>query len=224
MTIVDLRPGAAVSADTAARLRAIHEEAFPPPERQYSIEYMLERAGRGDGLMRIVELDGRPVGYAYLELAPQAAIAFLWYIAIEAALRSRGLGGKAVADTLEMLRRDHPELRYAFFEVGRPDDAVSPQQADIDRRRREFYRRLGAYWVRGVDYVIPAADDPNDSVAYDPMFFALRDTDDREAVESAVALMASDTYADRPDDPRWKRLRDSLTRAVIVPPDRVRGG
>jgi GNAT superfamily N-acetyltransferase len=208
-----------VSPDTVERLRAIHDEAFPQDERQYSMGYMLERSGQADSLLRIIELDQRPVGYAYLELAPQGAAAFLWYVAVDSEVRGRGIGRAAIEDTLAMLRREHPNLRYALFEVGRPPGPKDPSLATQDRRRLEFYRRLGAYWVRGVDYVIPAADDPSRSVAYEPMFFALAGALDEPEIRRAIVLMAADNYEDRPDDPRWIRLQRSIEHATITAPD-----
>jgi GNAT superfamily N-acetyltransferase len=215
---------ASVSFDTAARLRAIHEEAFPPAERQYSMEHMLERSGQADSILRIVELDERPIGYAYLELAPQAASAFLWYVAIGAELRGRGIGRTAIEDTLAMLRREHPELRYALFEVARPVRPEHAAEPGEDHRLLDFYRRLGAYWVHGVDYVIPAADNPGRSVAYEPMFFALAGTIDEREIQRAIVLMAEDNYRDRPDDLRWIRLQRSIEGATITAPARGGGG
>lgn len=187
------------------------------------MEYMLGRSGQADSILRIVELEGRPVGYAYLELAPQAASAFLWYVAVEAGLRGRGIGRAAIEDTLVMLRREHPDLRYAPFEVARPVGPEDPAEPTPDRRRLDFYRRLGAYWVRGVDYVIPAADDPDRSVAYEPMFFALTSAIDEREIRRAVVLMAEDNFEDRPDDPRWMRLKASIDHATITAPDRGGG-
>jgi GNAT superfamily N-acetyltransferase len=215
---VDVESRASVSPDIAERLRRIHEEAFSPDERQYSMDYMLERSGQADSMLRIIELDERPVGYAYLELAPRLASAFLWYVAIDAELRGRGIGRTTIEDTLVKLRREHPELRYALFEVGRPARPEHPADPSEDHRLLDFYRRLGAYRVRGVDYVIPAADDPGRSVPYEPMFFALVGTLDEPEIRRAIIAMAEDNYEDRRDDPRWVRLQRSVERATITPP------
>jgi GNAT superfamily N-acetyltransferase len=214
-----VKDAASVSPDTAERLRAIHDEAFAPDERQYSMDHMLERSGHADRILRIIELDQRAVGYAYLELAPRAASAFLWYVAVSAELRGRGIGRMAIDDTLLMLRREHPELRYALFEVARPVRPEDPAEPTEDRRLLEFYRRLGAYWVRGVDYVIPSADASSRSVAYEPMFFVLAGTIDGSEIRRAILVMAEDNYEDRPDDPRWIRLQRSVEHATITPPD-----
>lgn len=203
---------------TQARLIAIHDDAFGPEERQYSMASMLGQAGRSGHIFRTIRADRRVVGYTYLELAPAAALAFLWYMAIEADMRNRGIGRLAVKRTLDLLRRSHRGLRYAMFEVHRPIEEEDEARQRIDRRRIEFYRRLGAFWVQGVDYRIPAADDPTRSIAYDPMFFRLRRSHDETEIRSGVLLMARDNFEGEHGDPRWLRLQRSLPRMTIVAP------
>lgn len=225
ITVVDIRNRASVPPATEARLRAIHEEAFPPEEQQYSMDYMLGQVGRLGSIFRIIMSAERVAGYAYLELSPETATAFFWYIAVDPALRNNGIGRFAIDDTVAMLRREHPDLRYVLFEVHTPLDHHDQLRQTLDQRRIGFYRRLGAYWVRGVDYRIPAADDARRSIAYDPMFFALRDKFDENQIRDGVLLMAADNFEDSPDDPRWLSLRQSVERATIASPaDRVNDG
>jgi len=217
ITVRDVPGPTAVTPATRSRLRALHEAAFPLAERQYSMQDMLGRAGERNCIFRIVTLGQDVAGYLYLELSPETATAFLWYFTIDAALRNRGIGRLAIRDTLEMLRREHPDLRYAMFEVHKP---LAADQAgrDLDLRRIHFYRGLGAFLVRGVDYRIPAADDRERSLTYEPMFFALHDSFDRTEIGVSIVAMARDNFESRPDDPRWLRLRKSIGRMTIVAP------
>jgi GNAT superfamily N-acetyltransferase len=183
------------------------------------MEYMLERAGRPDALLRMIRVDDRVAGYMFLELSDDPATAFLWYFAIDERLRGRGVGAQAMKDTLQKVRRAYPSVRYLFFEVHTPSDAG--HNSSLDRRRIEFYRRLGAYWVRGTDYRIPAADDPERSLSYDPMFFSLDGQVDPTEVRQAIALMARDNFEDRPDDPRWQRLLIFERLSIVGPTEHI---
>jgi ribosomal protein S18 acetylase RimI-like enzyme len=219
VTIEDVRDRADLPAFTQQRLNEIHEAAFGPDERQYSMDYMLERAGRRDTILRLIREGHRPCGYVYLELESQSSAAFLWYMAVDASLRNHGIGRRAVIDTLDMLRREYPGLRYVMFEVHRPQEYGDPERRALDSRLIEFYRRLGAYLVRGIDYRIPAADDPSRSVTYDPMFFILSGDLDPEEVRERVLLMASDNFEDNPDDPRWLSLQNTDGMTIVAPPE-----
>ena len=200
---------------TVERLGRIHEEAFPAEERQLSIRYMVDRAGRPDSILLVATSDGAAVGYAYVELPRAAPYAFLWYMAVEAGHRDQGIGRELITDLVEALRRDRPERRILLFEVHRPsaDDTAGNS---LDRRRIEFYRRLGARWVRGIDYRIPAAGDASVSLAYDPMFVALHDSFDPEEVARGIVAMAEDSYLDRLTDPRFLQVQASVTGMVIA--------
>jgi ribosomal protein S18 acetylase RimI-like enzyme len=219
VTIEDVRSGADLPASTKELLTKIHNEAFGPDEQHYSMGYMLGRVGRPDSILRLIREGHRPSGYVYLELVPNPDTAFLWYMAVDAAVRDQGIGRRAMVDTLEMLHREHPAIRYVMFEVHRPADHGDPERAALDRRLIEFYRRLGAYRVFGIDYQIPAADDPSRSVTYVPMFFALRGDPDREEVRERVLLMASDNFEENPDDPRWLDLQKTDGLTILAPVD-----
>lgn len=215
---LDVRSRDDLSSADVDRLRSIHAEAFPPEEQQYSMDYMLQRVGDPDSALRIIKVNDAIAGYLYLELSPQQATAFLWYLAVAVGQRDAGLGGSAVRDTLDLLRREHPDLRYVLFEVHTPVAEHGLERQDLYRRRIEFYRRLGAHWVQGVRYRVPAEGDPTRSVAYDPMFFALHGSFDSDEVRDRVLLMASGNFDDAPDDPRWHRLQHSMMNMTIVSP------
>lgn len=210
----------ASAADIGDELTAIHEEAFEAAEQHYSMDHMLAQIESDDSIFRVVSLHGHAVGYLYLELVERSETAFLWYFAIASEHRSGGLGGMAITDTLELLRRDHQTLRYVFFEVHKPAADEDYYGGHDDSRRIRFYRRLGAYWIRGVDYRIPAANDDSRAVSieYDPMFFVLRGALHEPEVRQRIAMMAEDNFEDDPKDERWTSLKESLTSATILAP------
>lgn len=202
-------------------LRPLHEEAFGPDEQQFSMEYMLQRAQAGHYQLRVIRVEEAIAGYACLELRSATRIAFLWYMAISANYRNRGLGRRLVTDTLDTLRRTSPDLKYVFLETHKPLPGTDAATIALDKRRFAFYRRLGAFAVEGIEYRIPAADDGEIALAYTPMFFLLRGVPEFGEVRAGVLLMAQDNFADAPEDPRWSGLQASLSRLVITEPEQA---
>ena len=186
------------------------------------MRYMLDRVGRADSLLRVIWVEGRAAGYLYLEFAPDQTTAFLWYFAVDAEMRNRGVGRLAMIDTLELLRREHASVRYLMFEVRDVEHDDGSHGRPTARSSVDFYRRLGAYVVRGIDYRLPAADDATRSVTYDPMFFVLNGPPDPSEVRERVLLMASDNFDTDPDDPRWITLQRSGPVTILPPPDQSR--
>lgn len=64
----------------------------------------------------------------------------------------------------------------------------------------------------------PERDDPAASVAYDPMFSALRGQYLESEIRAGILAMAHDNFDERLDDPRWLDLKASLARMTIVAP------
>jgi len=195
-----------------ATLRSIHDEAFAPAERQYTIERMTDAAASNESLMLLT--DGTEVvGYLFLEVRRPHEVAYFWYLAIDEAKRARGLGTSMVEHTFDVVRDRWPACRAVFLETAHPSDLDDSTSDEM--RRVTFYRRLGFWWVRGVDYEIPAADAPKDlskSLRYDPMFFPLKgdgeDLDDA-FVRTATIEMARDNFRRGATDPRWDALNAS---------------
>jgi GNAT superfamily N-acetyltransferase len=183
------------------------------------MDSMLGHAGRDGNVFRVIRADDQVAGYVYLQLVPAAKSAFIWYLALAPEFRDRGIGEAAVKGTIELLRRNHPELRYALFEIHRARDDDDPATRTTDRRRAGFFGRLGAYRISGVDYQIPAADDASRSLAYDPMFFELRGDMDIAEIRDAVISMAADNFEAAPHDPRWAALRETAKAATVVEPE-----
>jgi GNAT superfamily N-acetyltransferase len=210
--------------DSVSALREIHERAFLPPERQYDVDDMLTRTGRrGFSLLVLTEREERTMahvvaGYLFLEARPRRDVAFLWYVAISEHRRGHGLGHTLVSLALDEVHDRWPSVRAVFLETSRPASGEREDAPSEEMRRVRFYRDIGFWWVRGLEYEIPAEGDPQKSLRYDPMFHALREAPQdigHRFVREAVLEMARDNFSTRrrwpvtgkqPDDPRWKKL------------------
>lgn len=125
---------------------ALYERAFPPEERVPGEEHLRELRPDSDAVLLAAEdEDGKLLGLARYDLYDHAA--YLYYLAVDDAVRSLGLGS---AIYQEILRRLDPELTGMVFEVEHPDHAADPELA---RRRIRFYQRLGAKLLRGIHYL-----------------------------------------------------------------------
>jgi ribosomal protein S18 acetylase RimI-like enzyme len=205
--------GAALDDESIATLRRIHDDAFPPGERQYDVRFMLDNAGRhGFQLLLLTEPGGptsahRVAGYVFLQARPELEIAYLWYLAVDRQRRGNGLGSAMVSLALEEVRDRWPAVRAVFLEAG--------------ERPRRFYRGMGFWWLRGLDYRIPVEGDSTSSLTYDPMFAPLcgpADEMDDRFVGRAVLEMARDNFRFREHDQRWQDLRASVSRMRRVSP------
>jgi ribosomal protein S18 acetylase RimI-like enzyme len=206
--------GAKLDDQSVAALHRIHEETFPPGERQYDVEFMLANAGRHGFLLLLLtgsaELTGshEVAGYVFLQARPEREIAYLWYLAIDKQRRGQGLGHTMVSLALDAVRDRWPSVRAVFLEAG-----AQPVR---------FYSDIGFWWVRDLEYKIPVEGDPESSLRYDPMYYPLRgsaDEIDGPFVKRAVLEMARDNFRKRPHDQRWKDLKASTGRMRRVPPE-----
>jgi ribosomal protein S18 acetylase RimI-like enzyme len=219
--------GAALDSATKDWLRSTHDQAFAEAERQFSAGYLLSETGRHGQLLLLLTIESddsterERAGYLFLEARPRHEVVFLWYLAIDSDRRGEGLGHDMVSLAIELVMDRWPGVRYALLEVGRPEVDASGVAPSAATRLIGFYRDLGFHWVRGVEYELPSAVNRAESVRYDPMFLHLQAADgppDTQTIKAAIREMARDEYVKLPDDPRWKRLRDSLDSMDIVAP------
>jgi len=204
--------GTNLDAKSCATLKRIHEDAFPPRERQFEIDFMLRNTGRhGYRLLLLTERAERsgahePAGYLFLQARPELEIVFFWYLAVDEQRREQGLGSEMVKLALDLVRDRWSSVQMVFLEA---DDKVV-----------EFYRHLKFWSVPEVEYSIPAKGHPEESLYYNPMFFRLRelgDPVDTALVKKAVRAMAADSFDD-PNDPRLTALAASLAKMEPVGP------
>ncbi len=95
---------------------------------------------------------GQVLGLGFYEVSPVLATGFLWYLATPPVHRGRGLGARLYAELVGRLRAE--KARLLLFEVEIPEVAAqeSAEAAEFARRRIEWYRRLGAQVLCGVEY------------------------------------------------------------------------
>lgn len=124
-----------------AAFRALYTSAFPKEERT-PFFFLRRMAARGKAELLVILDAGRFAGLAVL--FPIGELVLLGYLAMEEAVRSRGLGAAAV----EAFRHVHPE-RNLLVEIERADGVDA---ADARARRKRFYLRNGfletGVWIR----------------------------------------------------------------------------
>jgi GNAT superfamily N-acetyltransferase len=128
-----------------APLLRLYESAIPARERkdEAAIRGMAASPAHRVG----VAIDGdRLAGFFLLHVGE--AVALLEYLAVDPALRGRGLGARLVEAAREAAG-DRPML----VEV-ESDRADAPDRA-LRARRIAFYRRLGCRRLAGLDYILP---------------------------------------------------------------------
>jgi ribosomal protein S18 acetylase RimI-like enzyme len=128
---------------------ALYERAFPPEERVPPEEHLQElRPGSQATLLAAEDEAEKLVGLARYDLYEHAA--YLYYLAVDEAVRSLGVGSAMYREILRQLAEGAPGLAAMVFEVERPDHAAD---AELAERRIRFYQRLGAGLLRGIHYV-----------------------------------------------------------------------
>jgi ribosomal protein S18 acetylase RimI-like enzyme len=222
--------------DSRLALETMHEDAFRTRERHYSVDDMLTKTGRRGFLLLLLTEREEPTeahalaGYVFLQACPERGVAFFWYLAVAAQRRRQGLGTTMMRLALEVVRDRWPSVVGVFLETDHPASGEAKDSRSVKMRRVRFYQGLGFTWVRGIEYQIPAHDEPDSSLRYDPMFVATRglpeDIDDRFA-KAAVLEMARDSFDAKrswpfarrePDDPRWATLLASMDGMYRVVP------
>lgn len=94
--------------------------------------------------------DGHPqvVAIAFTEQVPTHGLCFLWYLATSTAVRSQGHGTIFYHWIIDQFKANK-KLKQMLFEVEIPETADEP---DLAARRINWYRRLGAQLVHGINY------------------------------------------------------------------------
>lgn len=204
-----------------SEVETLYEDSFDAEERYESVESM-----RGKGCKVLVARrlgktsragshdNGEVVGFAVYEFSEP--FAFLWYLAVKVQYQNLGVGSAIVKRVLEDIATDKCAVRYAMFEVGHHmenyDKLVS------------FYRRLGAYRLRGLEYVRPASfkygapREGRETLRYDVMFFRVAGEIDQTLLKQGVQAMVADATW-KANDQRLERLIASLDDMFIQPPD-----
>lgn len=153
-----------------AQVNALAKEAFPPEE--YLAPDELAEMARADNFDFLALLDGETF-VGFMVVLTHGALAYLFFLAIDAPLRAQGYGSRAI----EALRAAYPDkLHTVDFEM--PDDAAPNREQR--ERRRAFYLRCGyrdTGWFLsylGVDYEVFCMGDGFDIDAFRAMLSTIR--------------------------------------------------
>lgn len=98
-------------------------------------------------LPEAAQLSPNVVGMAYIEIEPALGISFLRYIATQATARNQGYGVILYNHVLETLKK--LQSKIMILEVEIPELSEEPDNA---RRRINWYKRLGAQKIEGIQY------------------------------------------------------------------------
>jgi GNAT superfamily N-acetyltransferase len=134
----------------------LYETAFPPGERVLVslLLDLLKSKMRGFNqerqLLTASDEKHELVGMAMYELVCEAETAMLRYMAITADQRNLGLGTSLYQ---EVLRRIEPVAKALLVEVESPDEFETEAGRQLAHRRIQFYRRHGAFLLRGIRYI-----------------------------------------------------------------------
>jgi ribosomal protein S18 acetylase RimI-like enzyme len=139
----------------------LYETAFPPHEKMLVSAHLqaLKAKAGGDApehvfLAAVAATGtgaGQFAGLARYELIPTGRVVSLWYLAVNPALRSQGLGSQIYR---EILQRIEPgAYRAMLFEVEIPELQEKGAPRDLAARRIQFYRRQGALLLGGIHYL-----------------------------------------------------------------------
>lgn len=135
----------------------LYETAFPPNERDLvsSKLQLLKTKMRNEPsqthMVAVVDATEALLGLLHYQYASDPSVALLWYFAVETSFRGRGLGSNTYNQFTEQLRNSG--VRVLVFEVEIPAMAKSEEDKDFAQRRIQFYQRLGAKLLDGIDYL-----------------------------------------------------------------------
>jgi GNAT superfamily N-acetyltransferase len=134
----------------------LYEVAFPPSEKELVSSHLrlLKEKERGlaqdQHLLAALDGEGKLIAMAKYEFLPRCSAACLAYLAVRSDARSQGIGARVYQEIRRQLTS--VSCRALVLEVEIPGRAPSAEEAQLATRRIQFYRRLGAHLLRGVDY------------------------------------------------------------------------
>lgn len=135
----------------------LYETAFPPRERVLVSDHLRllrnKELGRNkhEHILAAVDDNGDLAGMARYEIVAKCSTAYLWYLAVNAECRNRGMGVAIYKDIAARVQADG--AKSIIFEVEIPQEASSQDEAEFAKRRIGFYRRLGAKVLTGIIYI-----------------------------------------------------------------------
>lgn len=136
----------------------LYEVSFPPEEKLLVSRFLWllkpDIPEKPDcHLLAVLDQGGEFVGLMCYDIAHSINAYSLWYFATVPQRRGSGLGAACYAEVIR--RASEAGAGLLVFEVEVPEDSAD---ADISRRRIEFYRRQGAKLVRGIHFTQKIGD------------------------------------------------------------------
>jgi len=194
-----------------AEVIRIYQSAIEPSEQKppETLEAMV-----GDPrYMVLAASDGAlVVGFSISFFPSTKSFWLLEYMAVDALVRSRGLGAQLFRETI---RRGTARLLHSpcLLEVDRPPPAGGTD--DEKWRRLQFYRRQGCLALEPLDYILPlefAGSPP-------PMKILVCGADvgarfDREWVKNVLAALYAEVYDVPTSDPRFTSMIAGLPESL----------
>ncbi len=183
----------------------LYTAAFPPEERKSAAE-LRTMLRRSDYRFLLAQQNDEVLGLAVLFCSETTAIALLEYLAVRPEARGRGIGrwlfGQVVAATDTTQR---PLLIEA-----ESDRATTAGQLER-RRRKQFYRSLGAREITGLRYLMPQVS----TAPPPPLELMLHAqpapaTVSRDDLQRWLQTLYTEVYHQTSEDPRLHQMLEPL--------------
>ena len=136
---------------------AILRDSIPPSEQLHD-QKLKQLLDRDDYRMYAFLLNAAVAATAILYAPKDEEFVLLDYMAVHADLRGLGLGSLLFRELVKISSRERA-AGYLILEVD-GDRGDSAHVDSANRRRVEFYRRLGAQLVANADYLFPSPTGP----------------------------------------------------------------
>ncbi len=154
-------------------------------------------------------LDGAVVGFSALYVFDEPPFALLEYMAVDEAVRGRGLGSMLFRESTRVSIQQE-QRTPVVLEVD-SDREESPDR-ETRLQRLKFYRRLGCLRVDGLDYILPLETGEKPPL----IDFLVWREDDRNHIEKAIVeeylrQIYVDVYGCGSDDKRIAKMFFSVS-------------
>ena len=186
-----------------------------PSSEQLSDQRLTQLLARDDYRMYALLLNDAVAATAILYLPRAEDFVLLDYMAVRADLRNRGLGSMLFQEVVKTASRERPAASFLFFEVD-DDRGVGDAAPSINRRRIEFYRRLGAKLLVNAEYVFPSST--GSGVPMRLMVYRLRPETEllQISVGRAVENIFREVHGRGKDDTLLRSIVDHLPSRLIM--------
>lgn len=189
----------------------IYRDAIEPSE-QKSQALLREHLGDRRYGFLVAEAEERVAGFAIMFIPEESDFWLLEYMAVDAALRSAGVGSELFRAAVDYAGQRVPDAP-GLLEVDAPH-AQLPLSSPI-RRRLSFYARKGCRLIDDLDYILPLSH----AGLPPPMGLLLHGWRDRDAIGRAtlerwLTTLYRDVYARPATDERLARMASRLSDRV----------